>query len=257
MYQPIIDQKLWEEANAVGRGFIPRFKENPFLLKGKIKSEISGRVLISSFAKKIYPQYHSHASWKKEGDNVSISEAKIIEYFSGVIHLYKVPENLKDTILAGVKRMYKEKLGKITKEKQQLSAELTKTTGKMDGLIDMRISGELTGEQYKIKSAEFSEKIAVLKLKISALVLQDEGILDILNETVELLTNLDQYWNTADNRKKLSIIDMTCVELFVTIDKSLKIKENEVFEILRSLNCCEWQPHLDSNQGQWLWRPLH
>lgn len=62
IYQPIIDQKLWEEANAVGRGFVPRFEENPFLLKGKIKSAVSGREFTASFAKKIYPQYHTHAS---------------------------------------------------------------------------------------------------------------------------------------------------------------------------------------------------
>lgn len=211
MYQPIIDKKLWEEANAVGRGFVPRIEENQFLLKWKIKSAISGRVLTASFAKKIYPQYHTHASWKKEWDNVSISEAKIIEYFGSIIHLYKVPNYLKKPLLQGLKRMYKEKLGEITKEKQKLSSELTKTTQKMDGLIDMRITWELTGEQYKIKSEEFSEKINLLKLKITNLIIQDEGILDILNKSVELLTNLDQYWNTADTRTKLGIINMICV----------------------------------------------
>lgn len=96
----------------------------------------------------------------------------------------------------------------ISKEKQKISTELTKTTQKMDGLIDMRIAGDLTSEQYKEKSAEFSEKINFLKLKLSVLVMQDEGILDIVNKSVELLTNLDQYWNTADNRTKLGIINM-------------------------------------------------
>ena len=118
----------------------------------------------------------------------------------------------------------------------------------MDGLIDMRINEELTAEQYKEKSAEFSEKIRELNVKITALVVQDEGILDLLNKSVELLTNLVQYWESADKRTKLGIIDMISVELFVTPEKSLKIKENEVFEILRSLNCIEWLPELDSNQ---------
>lgn len=118
----------------------------------------------------------------------------------------------------------------------------------MGGFIDMRITGDLTSEQYKEKSAEFSEKINFLKLKLSALVMQDEGILDIVNKSAELLTNLDLYWNTADNCTKLDIIDMISVELFVDNEKSLKIKENKVFEVLRSLNCIEWLPELDSNQ---------
>ena len=147
-----------------------------------------------------------------------------------------------------MKQMYKEKLSEIHKEKQKLSSELTKTTQKMDGLIDMRINEELTAEQYKEKSAEFSEKIRELNVKITALVVQDEGILDLLNKSVELLTNLVQYWESADKRTKLGIIDMISVELFVTPEKSLKIKENEVFEVLRSLNCIEWLPELDSNQ---------
>ena len=83
---------------------MPRFEENPFLLKGKIKSAVSRRELTASFAKKIYPQYYTHASWRKEGDNVSISEAKIIEYFSSIIHLYKVPDNMKKTNIAMIKK---------------------------------------------------------------------------------------------------------------------------------------------------------
>ena len=248
IYRPIVEKELWDRANGVGRGFVPRFEENPFLLKGKIKSAISGRILTASYAKKIYPQYHTHASWKKEGDNISISEAKIIEYFDSIIYLYVVPKNLKKMFSDVMKQMYKEKLAEIHKEKQKLSAELNKTTHKMDGLIDMRINEELTAEQYKEKSAEFSEKIRELNIKITALVVQDEGILDLLNKSIELLTNLVQYWESADKRTKLGIIDMISVELFVTPEKSLKIKENEVFEILRSLNCIEWLPELDSNQ---------
>lgn len=240
MYQPIIDKELWDRANGIGRGFIPRIKDNPFILKGKIKSAISGRILTASFAKKIYPQYHAHASWRKEGDNVSISEAKIIEYFDEIVHLYVIPEKFKDTLFESLKMMYKDKLDEIRKEKQHLSAELTKTMNKMDSLIDLRVYGEITAEQFKEKQLEYTEKNAELEARITKLHLEDEGILNILNESVELLSNLVQYWKSSDNRGKLGIIDMICVELFVDDEKSLKIKENEVFEILRLVNCKKW-----------------
>ncbi len=70
-----------------------------------------------------------------------------------------------------------------------------------------------------------------------------------IDEAVELLTNLHEFWKTANNNKKIRIIKMIAVELFVDTEKTLYIKENAVFEALRSLNCSRWLGYKDSNLG--------
>lgn len=57
----------------------------------------------------------------------------------------------------------------------------------------------------------------------------DNAILTSINEAVELLTNLNEFWKTAGENKKCQIIKMIAVELYIDEEKTLYIKENAVF----------------------------
>ncbi len=43
-------------------------------------------------------------------------------------------------------------------ERNYIMSEITKNANKLDGLIDMRVNGELTAEQFQKKQKEFVEK---------------------------------------------------------------------------------------------------
>ena len=85
-------------------------------------------------------------------------------------------------------------------------------------------------------------KAVELEEKIKKIIVEDDTLLTAINDSVELLNNLGQYWKNADNEKKNQIIKMIVVELFVDEKKTLYIKENAVFEALRELNYIEWLP---------------
>jgi hypothetical protein len=90
-----------------------------------VKSAVSGRVLTASFAKKIYPQYHTHGRNKKD-DNVSISEDRIFEIMEDELHYYSVPEEHKYEVLQGIGMYYKTDLAEIAEKRKYFLSEKTK-----------------------------------------------------------------------------------------------------------------------------------
>lgn len=130
----------------------------------------------------------------------------------------------------------------IRKDRTFFVGEMTKNSNKLDSLIDMRINGELTPDQFAKKQKEYTENLVTLQEKLDKIVRVDDQILTSITESVELLTNLAQYWKKADTSKKCEIVKSIVVELFIDSEKRLYIKENAVFEGLRSLNYTEWSP---------------
>ena len=242
IYEPIIEKELWESANSVGRWNTPRLPKDLFPLKGIVLSKETGNPLTASIAKKKYPQYHTHARIREEWDKVSISEARILELFENEIKFYVVPEKIKPYIIEALRDTHKTRLKQLNTERLYLSGEITQNSNKIDGLIDLRVNWELTAEQFKIKQKEYMVKAVELEEKIKKIIVEDDTLLTAINDSVELLNNLGQYWKNADNEKKNQIIKMIVVELFVDEKKTLYIKENAVFEALRELNYIEWLP---------------
>lgn len=206
-----------------------------------VKSAKSGRPLTASLAKHIYPQYHTHARWKPS-DNVSISETLLLEAFGGEIPFYVVPVVAHPHILQAIRDYHSKQIDEINKDRTFLIGEITKNANKLDGLIDMRLNGELTAEQFGNKQKEYAENSISLQEKLDKIVVVDNQIMSSITESVELLTNIVQHWKNADIRKKCEIIKSIAVELFIDDEKRLYIRENAVFEGLRSLNCTEWSP---------------
>ena len=242
IYEPIISKKLWDLANNVGRGDTPRHHEDYFPLKGWIFSAEQGIELTASIAKGKYVFYHTHAN-KKHIENVSIREDDIFEIFEQQLKYYSVPESVKPDFMEMVGKSHKERLDELLKERRHISSEITKNSNIIDGLIDLRIHGELSAEDFARKQKEYTEKAVQLNEQLQKIVAEDDSILESISNSVELLGNLIKYWKNGDRYIKSLIIKMIVVELFVDTEKRLIIKENAVFEWLRNLTNCEWQPH--------------
>ena len=129
-----------------------------------------------------------------------------------------------------VGKSHKERLDTLLKERRHISSEITKNSNIIDGLIDLRIHGELSAEDFSRKQKEYTEKAVQLNEQLQKIVAEDDSILESISNSVELLGNLINYWKNGDRYTKSLIIKMIAVELFVDTEKRLYIKENAVFE---------------------------
>ena len=156
---------------------------------------------------------------------------------------YIIPESARGDFMDLVADIHKERLQNIMDDRKYLSTEITKNDNLISNLIDLRAHGELSAEDFSRKQKEYTEKAVQLNEQLEKIIAEDDSILESISNSVELLSNLLQYWKTADRYAKSLIIKMISVELFVDTEKRLYIKENAVFEGLRNLNNYVWQPH--------------
>lgn len=161
---------------------------------------------------------------------MSIREDDIFEIFEQQLKYYSVPESVKPDFMEMVGKSHKERLNTLLKERRHISSEITKNSNIIDGLIDLRIHGELSAEDFSRKQKEYTEKAVQLNEQLEEIIAEDDSILESISNSVELLGNLINYWKNGDRYTKSLIIKMIAVELFVDTEKRLYIKENAVFE---------------------------
>ena len=60
--------------------------------------------------------------------------------------------------MEAIRDFHKKQLEELETERNFITGEITKNANKIDGLIDMRVNGELTADQFSKKQKEYVEK---------------------------------------------------------------------------------------------------
>ena len=233
----LVEKKLWEEANAA-LGFItlPRIhsEKNTFPLKGMVRSAKTGKPLSASLIKKQYVYYHTHARDRTKTENIKIGQRDILSWFDDKIDLYTPTPEVKKWLMEGLWEAHRDQFERISREKKRIVRELEDIDVKMSNLIDMRASGELMSDGFKMKQREYIDAEKDLKKELEDIIKLDDSILTSINEAVELWTNLSGIWKTTDEAWKAEIVKHIAVELFVDESVNLYVKENPILTFVRS-----------------------
>ena len=134
------------------------------------------------------------------------------------------------------------------KEKKVIRWKITKLEKEKSGLIKMRRTWELTGDEFIDENDRIINEIEEYESKVIELNRDDE-ILDNLHNMVELFVELINKWKTADKEKKLKIISKIVVELSFDNQKKLYVGENPLFRTFKNYNLNKWWIHRGSNPG--------
>lgn len=240
-HEPIISKKVWDEANSFWKWItFQKNANNPiFALKWIVKHKESWKVLTASLAKKKYIYFHIHGESKLK-ERMWINQNIILDYFNRNIGMYSIPENLKEVILKWFKWFFDLKLNDVEKERKILNKKISDLKKKKKALLELRTSGELEKDEYMEEKNEIINNEIWLLNRLSDLSNQDNGILQKLSDTVELLTDLNSKRKTLDEANKLQFIKYIAVELNFDNKKRLYIKEKPLFEVIRNQNKKKW-----------------
>ena len=66
--------------------------------------------------------------------------------------------------------------------------------------------------------------------------LHDDNILEDMNNRLELLVSLSQSWKAYTEHQKVHFISNMCLELFVSKEKSLYIREKSLYKAIKFQN---------------------
>lgn len=235
-FTPIISKELFDEANrdVVVYGSRDTSIENGFYFKGKIFFEWEA---MSAYETKNNVYYKS-----KTGQKIpfNISQNEILKLLEWEMKKYNFPIEFQGVIRESLQEYMKD----IFKESKKIFTQHTKSLEEIrerkSRLLDVRLSGILSDEDFKKKQEELEEKASYIQERIKDLNYSETYISEESVELLEILCGLEKAYLNWGKRLRGSICDFIFVELHINNKKELELKENKLFEIIKNLNQSIW-----------------
>ena len=244
-HTPIISKELFERANKDTKNYkkVSEDEENRFFLKEILYYEWKK---MSPYEKK-GNIYYKQGFWIKPAINLSQNE--ILKEFWKIIEIYSIPETqiwvIRDLFKKYAKEIYKEN----KKQYEGIKRKINEMRERKSKLLDIRLSGVISDEEYKEKSQELVMMDVEFSEELEKINYADNKISQEASELLDLLISLPSLYNNWNESSRCLIIKIIASELILNNKKELVIKENKLFDIIKSLNSTKWWVIRDSNPG--------
>ncbi len=241
-YEPIISKELFEKVNGIkaisySKSVIPKYFDNILYDEDGVK--LSGYI-----QKKKYVYYHTTPQSKHK---INISENKLFDIVWEMLWDYSFSEPFIRLTKATLKDIYKDKVQSKTQKLRQNTLKAQENHQKSESLVDKFLEDSIDKDTYERKKKEFEEIKRDLEEQRKAIEQWEDNIIELIEDMCEIVTNLQESYKNWDSAKKWKIIRALQCELIISNKKELVIKENKLFETIKSFNNLKWYARRDSN----------
>ena len=226
IYKPIITKDLFDKCHLIRvKGTSKPFKHGaiPFLYRGLITCMNSGKICPNEIKKK---KFYYLVCYKEDGSRLYVPEKDITDQIIYILRGIHLQEQALEDLKKHLNNSKEAEVEYRNRELGRLNAEITKAQQRQDTLLNMRLDGELTKEQYEDKRAELQISIERLRDKVRAHGKADDrfnetlmGLFEIASAAGELFVKSNDY-----EQKRL---------LLRFIFESLQIKDGTIHYKLR------------------------
>jgi site-specific DNA recombinase len=180
-----------------------------------------------------YTYYHctgrSHSKCKEPSISAEALEKEMIK----IIDSLELDKKFQDWTFSVLKKIYKEKNKNIEKEVRKKNLELENVENKLAGLLELRISNEITPEEFKSNKHKLESVSTHLRKEIENIKKNDEWF-EKMKESANFLIDLKKKFINGTNDEKRKIISLLCYNLTLK-DKTLLFKVSEPFRTINNI----------------------
>lgn len=115
--------------------------------------------------------------------------------------------------------------------RSELERQRVQIDGKLKTLLDLRMDGEITGEEYAAKRNELHQRQSAIRLQLETTDRDDREVAELAVAAFELAQSLKNRWKTADYAAKRSILEVLCEEVRLN-SQNLQISLRKPFDAL-------------------------
>lgn len=199
IYKPLISKELYEQCQEWREKSAAKpFKrgEIPFLYRGLITCYNTRKICPNEIKKK---KFQYLVCYKEDGSRLYIPEKDVteqIEYILGGIHLpEQVIKDLSDTL----KSSQKAEIEFRNREVGRLKAEITNAEKRLSALLDLRLDGELSKDQYESKHAALQLQIDEAQEQLKAHRKADDGFNETLIGLFEIASEAQELFAKSND----------------------------------------------------------
>lgn len=118
--------------------------------------------------------------------------------FVDYLNYIKPEQNLLNLFEATVKDVYNEKVTNKLNSQKQFQDKLIELKNKKSKLIDFRLDGIISEEDYKFKIEQLAEEIQEQEFRLREVEVHDEDLSKCLKYACRAVSNIDALWKNGD-----------------------------------------------------------
>ncbi len=230
-HKAIISKKLFDEANNSGlRGsYLIVNKNADYLLKWLLKDPSGGKLI--AYMKKWHRYYWAQA---RSEHRVSIREEMVLEKAWDLLKEYTnwwTKQEFSKKIVIDILKRYEIQWQEIA---QEIEEKITQQNQRKSELLNMRLDGKLTDNQYIEKLNELTNNIKGLEESRDVYRSKTGDFSWLYEKMIELSKHLHQTYLSSNNLQRSLILKSIMIELSIDNKKELHPQENELFNVIKN-----------------------
>ncbi len=202
-HEPIISEKLFNDANSENRGVAgrkhPRNKDSPdYPLRG-IKCGGCGKSISGgkTKGKTKYYQYYGCFNGLCE-KRTAIKKVELENDFTEFLVGLTPNNDFFDVLKEAIRLAYKIELQSVTSSEKKLRARIVELKDKKDRLLELRIAGEISNLDFIPTREKYESQIADLEREMNGLSTPELELDNVIDSSVEFLKHLPDNWKSLD-----------------------------------------------------------
>ena len=172
----------------------PEFPLRQFITCPNCNQPLTGSK--SKGRKERYAYYHCHH--KDCCINFRIRKEKLEKIFVDYLKFIKPERDLLNLFEATVKDVYNEKLAIRLNSQKQVQNKLIELKNRKSKLIDLRLDGTISEDDYKFKTEQLSEEIQKNEFRLREIDEIDNDLCKCLKYACKTISNIDTLWINGD-----------------------------------------------------------
>lgn len=179
-----------------------------------------------------YSYYRCTHYSSKGHPRIRVSEAVVEQQFLALFAQMKIDlPGIRDWFVEVIKARTQSSHRDSIEHRKELERQRTLVDSKLSALIEMRMGGELSPEEFTTKRQELHERQAGIRLQLETTDQDDREIGDLAIKAFELSQSLESRWVTADYIAKRTILEILCEKVLLNSEK-LDIYPRKPFDLI-------------------------
>lgn len=203
-----------------------------------IRCAVTGKICTNETKKE---RFNYIVTYSLDGKRKYIAEKDIDDQIIAILRTLKFPQKRMEEIKAYNKTAKQAEIEYRNREVGALQASLTKTTDRLDKLVNLYLDGEIEKEIFEFKKEKLQTEQKLIKNRIEAHTIADDSFNNLICELAEISRNAYDLFNLSSNYDlKRNLLKMIFRTLEIK-DGNLGYTLNFPFNKMQNLNTIpEW-----------------
>ena len=202
-HEAIISEKLFKQAQDIRNGIVgrkfPRNKDNQdYPLRG-IRCDGCGKSITGGKTKGKTKYYQYYGCFNPGClKRTAIKKDDLERDFTEFLLELTPNDDFLDVLKEAMRLAHRTELQSVTLSERKLNTHITEIKDKKDRLLELRIEGKISDEDFMPANEKFKFQIAELEKEINTLSTPELEVENVIDSSVEFLKHLPQNWKNLD-----------------------------------------------------------